>query len=582
MMRNLLVGLVLLAAAPVACGDSSSDDGGGDDNEAGAGGSSGNGTGGSTTGGSTMGGSTAGGASGTGGTPTGGTGGDAGGDATGGTGGEDDGGDGGMGGDPGPGGTGGMAGGAMGGMAGTGTAGGGSGGKAGGGAGGKAGGGAGGAGTAGGGSGGKAGGGAGGAGTAGGGSGGKAGGGAGVPETACSDGMDNDGDTFTDCADSDCALVCALGSCPSGTTPTVYSATSGLPVAIPDLTGSATVPITVPSVGVISKIAVQVGITHTYDGDLQVQLVSPRGTSSLAYRRGGTADGYAGIIFVDSATSSISTAAVPFSGSYRPDQPLAVLSGLSHSGTFGLRVSDRGSGDTGQITSFSLAMCECRGGTTCEFGPVACENGIDDDGDGLTDCQEPACSASPSCPRTEHACGDQLDNDGNGTADCADPACAFACTSLGSACTGTNRLFAYRTRDVPQTIGTGAAAPYFAPIFASSPGTVVSAALRFNATHSYVADIDLTVVSPVGTPRVLTSDNGADGVNYTNTIFIDSAATNIASGTAPFTGSFRPQDAFSGWGAQQAAGLWGADVYDDATGDGGNFTELSLGLCVAP
>ena len=31
MMRNLLVGLVLLAAAPVACGDSSSDDGGDDD-----------------------------------------------------------------------------------------------------------------------------------------------------------------------------------------------------------------------------------------------------------------------------------------------------------------------------------------------------------------------------------------------------------------------------------------------------------------------------------------------------------------------------------------------------------------------
>jgi subtilisin-like proprotein convertase family protein len=570
MMRNLLVGLVLLTAVPVACGDSSSDDDGGDGNDAGAGGSAGDGTGGTSSGGSKGGGTTGGaaGSSTTGGSTSGGTGGDAGGGGDPGTGGTGatDGGDGGMSGEPGTGGTG-MAGRAMGGMGGAGTAGGGAGGKAGGGAGGA---------TAGGGAGGKAGGGAGGA-TAGGG----AGGGPGAVEVACGDGMDNDGDTFTDCADSDCALVCALGACPTGTTPVVYSATSGLPLAIPDGTGSAFVPITVPNVGVISKIAAQIGITHTFDDDLVLQLVSPRGTSTLAYRRGGAADGYPGTVFVDSATAAISTAAGPFTGSYRPDQRLDALSGLSHNGTFGLRVSDVAGVDSGQITRFSIAMCQCSGGTTCEFGPVACENRVDDDGDGLIDCQEAACSSSPSCPAAERACGDGVDNDGNGTADCADPACGWACTAL-TACTGTNRIFAYRTREVPQVVSASSVGDYFAPIYVGAPGTVVSAAVRFNATHTYDADLDLTMISPLGTARILSDDNGGDGDGYTNTVFIDSAATAITAGTALFTGSYRPEQPFSAWTSQQAAGLWSADLADDASGDGGNLTELSLGLCVAP
>ena len=89
-------------------------------------------------------------------------------------------------------------------------------------------------------------------------------------------------------------------------------------------------------------------------------------------------------------------------------------------------------------------------------------------------------------------------------------------------------------------------------------------------------------MSPSGTLRGLTSDNGNAGDNYTTTVFIDSAATAITAGTAPFTGSFQPEEPLSAWASQPAAGYWFGELTDDATNDGGSFTELSLGLCVAP
>ena len=444
-LRKFSVGLVLLAFIPAACGDSSSGDDGG--NEAGASNAGEGGTSGSSTGGSSTGGK--GGTAGSSGSATGGTSGAAGegsaGEPTGGTGnegGSDDGGDGGMAGEPPTGGTGGAG---MGGAAGTGTAGGGMGGA------------------------GRAGGGTGGAGTAGGGT-----GGAGPSETNCSDGMDNDGDTSADCADSDCALYCSLGTCPAGTTAQVYTAT-GLPVAIPDNMPSSPAfsLITIATAGLVGKISVQTSITHTYDADLALSLVTPYGVRQLATGVGAGGDNFTRTVFTDGATTAITAGTAPFTGTFSPQQVLGVVNGATLAGTYGLRVADGTANDSGQITSFSLAFCQCLAASgNCEFGPYACENGIDDDGDGLVDCQETACSTSPSCPRVEHACGDGVDNDGDRSIDCLDTNCSWACTALGSACTGSNRLFTYQTRNVPQAIGT-AVGSFPAPIYASARGTIV-------------------------------------------------------------------------------------------------------------
>src|SRR6478735_10222192 len=57
-----------------------------------------------------------------------------------------------------------------------------------------------------------------------------------------------------------------------------------------------------------------------------------------------------------------------------------------------------------------------------------CNNGKDDDGDGLIDCADPDCAASSLC---EHNCKDGVDNDKDGFVDCFDSDC-----SNDSACNG--------------------------------------------------------------------------------------------------------------------------------------------------
>jgi len=58
--------------------------------------------------------------------------------------------------------------------------------------------------------------------------------------------------------------------------------------------------------------------------------------------------------------------------------------------------------------------------------PEICTDGVDNDGNSLIDCADPACANDPACqqPPTPEICTDGIDNDGNGLIDCADPACA--------------------------------------------------------------------------------------------------------------------------------------------------------------
>ncbi len=53
-----------------------------------------------------------------------------------------------------------------------------------------------------------------------------------------------------------------------------------------------------------------------------------------------------------------------------------------------------------------------------------CDNGKDDDCNGLADCKDPACQNDPSCiDRKKEVCDNGKDDDGNGLVDCKDPAC---------------------------------------------------------------------------------------------------------------------------------------------------------------
>ncbi len=66
-----------------------------------------------------------------------------------------------------------------------------------------------------------------------------------------------------------------------------------------------------------------------------------------------------------------------------------------------------------------------------------CTGGDDEDGDGLTDCEDPDCTTDPAC-NTYHEviCSDSLDGDKDGLTDCEDPDCTTdpACTTSQEDC----------------------------------------------------------------------------------------------------------------------------------------------------
>ncbi len=180
----------------------------------------------------------------------------------------------------------------------------------------------------------------------------------------------------------------------------------------------------------------------------------------------------------------------------------------------------------------------------------------------------------------EFLCNDSFDNDNDGQTDCTDTSCAWACTVMGGACTAPNKLRAYAMAPMPQSIVD--AGSVNASVTIAQTGTITLTAVRFNAAHTYDQDIDLTVRSAINTQLDITSDNGSTGDNYVNTVFIDSAGTTVVSGTAPFTGSFQPEQLLGAWNGQSITGTWASTLTDDDPLIAGTWQELSLGFCVSP
>lgn len=133
---------------------------------------------------------------------------------------------------------------------------------------------------------------------------------------------------------------------------------SGNPVLIPD-GGTATASITVSTSGIakLEKVVVKVSVAHDGVGDLTLTLVSPASTEvALCSGVGGTDDHYSDTVFDDGAATPIGSGTAPFTGYFRPANPLSALAGESADGTWTLRVADGGPNGTGQILAFSLVF----------------------------------------------------------------------------------------------------------------------------------------------------------------------------------------------------------------------------------
>ena len=114
----------------------------------------------------------------------------------------------------------------------------------------------------------------------------------------------------------------------------------------------------------------------------------------------------------------------------------------------------------------------------------------------------------------------------------------------------------------------------------SDNGTIEDLNVQINLTHTWDSDLDITLIAPDGTVVELTSDNGSFGDNYTNTLFDDEALTDITSGYAPFSGTFRPEGDLSDFDGMDMSGIWTLRIVDDMGGDTGTLDSWSLQFTV--
>jgi subtilisin-like proprotein convertase family protein len=122
--------------------------------------------------------------------------------------------------------------------------------------------------------------------------------------------------------------------------------------------------LTIGGSGRVKGLKVRIGqITHTYDGDLTITLIAPDGRSVvLVNQKGGNGDNFVNTVLDDNATASLGTAVAPFTGSYRPAEPLSYLDGSPLAGSWTLRVVDGSPGEIGTLDAWGLdaapAVCD--------------------------------------------------------------------------------------------------------------------------------------------------------------------------------------------------------------------------------
>ena len=110
----------------------------------------------------------------------------------------------------------------------------------------------------------------------------------------------------------------------------------------------------------------------------------------------------------------------------------------------------------------------------------------------------------------------------------------------------------------------------------ASVGQILDVNVTLDITHTYDADLHVSLISPSGTSVLLFANVGPTGANFHNTVLDDQALISINTGSAPFTGSFQPQEPLSAFNGENAFGAWKLEISDDGAGDVGVLNSWSL------
>jgi subtilisin-like proprotein convertase family protein len=107
----------------------------------------------------------------------------------------------------------------------------------------------------------------------------------------------------------------------------------------------------------VVDVDVAVEIDHDSTGELSLYLGLPSGGQVLlAKKRGNFGNDFIGTVFDDEAPTHIGAASPPFTGRFRPEQPLATADGLDAAGTWSLRAVNDAGTTPGTLGSWRLDL----------------------------------------------------------------------------------------------------------------------------------------------------------------------------------------------------------------------------------
>ncbi|MCA0350836.1 MAG: S8 family serine peptidase [Chloroflexi bacterium] len=154
---------------------------------------------------------------------------------------------------------------------------------------------------------------------------------------------------------------------------------SGTSIGIPDDPFEyVTVPLSVSQSLTIADLNVLINIRHGYVADLDVALIAPDGTAiNLTNDNGFGGDHFINTEFDDQATqfiTAVQASDAPFTGRYRPEEPLSRFNGHNSQGIWTLQINDDTEDDSGTFVGFSLdfasAAYQCQPSGLSISGPA--------------------------------------------------------------------------------------------------------------------------------------------------------------------------------------------------------------------
>ncbi|MFN0176339.1 MAG: choice-of-anchor L domain-containing protein [Saprospiraceae bacterium] len=123
-------------------------------------------------------------------------------------------------------------------------------------------------------------------------------------------------------------------------------------------------------------------------------------------------------------------------------------------------------------------------------------------------------------------------------------------------------------------------------VFGVQPTTVGPGVIRsvcMNVDHTWIDEVDAYLISPSGIVLELTTDNGANGDNYTNTCFTPAATTIISfpgpfapASAAPFTADWLPEGPWTDLWGEPSNGNWRLRLTDDQPNINGTLRDWSI------